>query len=288
MSQSSIREILPIEAANVGGQKVNTVNARDLHEALEVKGKFADWIKYQIDRAQLVADKDFVLLPMNVKQTGSGGHNKVEYHLSTESAKKIAMMSETNKGNEVRDYFLECERKVASPASLGLPDFTDPAAAAMAWAEQYRRSNESAKQVVQLEEVKQQLEAKVEILDEKADGFDRIANAVGNKCITDTAKPLGVSPKALFDWLHRNRWIYRRQGTKNWLAHSEKIRSGELVHRDTTVSQEDGTEKLYSHVLVTPKGLTTLAKLFGNLDRPNSGSPATIGPKRRLVQTSMV
>ena len=38
--------------------------------------------------------------------------------------------------------------------------------------------------------------------------------------ITETAKLLQVQPKALFDFMSRKRWIYRRPGMDRWLASS--------------------------------------------------------------------
>lgn len=96
----------------------------------------------------------------------------------------------------------------------------------------------------------------------KVEGFDRIANAGGLSCVTDTAKSLGLRPKDLFAWLSVNKWIYRRAGGKGWIAYQNRIQQGVLDHKVTTITLGDGTEKITEQVLVTPKGLTTLAKTF--------------------------
>jgi Rha family phage regulatory protein len=96
----------------------------------------------------------------------------------------------------------------------------------------------------------------------KADALNRIAEAEGSKCITDTAKALKMRPKDLFTWLHAHRWIYRRLGNKNWLAFEDKCKTGYLTHIVETVPLRDGGEKVVQHVHVTPKGLAKLAEMF--------------------------
>lgn len=106
------------------------------------------------------------------------------------------------------------------------------------------------------------LEDKVGTLLPKADGFDRIANADGSMCITDAAKALQMRPKDLFDWLRRHAWIYTRQGKAGYLAYQDKMQTGYLEHKVTTVYRNDGSEKVTEAVRVTPKGLSKLALLL--------------------------
>jgi prophage antirepressor-like protein len=96
----------------------------------------------------------------------------------------------------------------------------------------------------------------------KADALDRIAEADGSHCITDTAKLLQVRPKDLFAYLTQHSWIYRRTGSDHWCAYQAHIASGDMVHKVTTVLRPDGTEKTTEQVRVTPKGLAKLAKLM--------------------------
>lgn len=100
-------------------EAVNSVNARDLHQYLEIKQEFANWMKYQIERGFFEEGKDYILLDKNVmqkqeKEENRGGHNAKEYLLTIETAKSIAMMSQTPKGKEVRDYFIEVEKQYHS------------------------------------------------------------------------------------------------------------------------------------------------------------------------------
>lgn len=107
------------------------------------------------------------------------------------------------------------------------------------------------------------LEHKVEEMQPDVEAFDRIAKANGSMCITNAAKHLQVQPKFLFKLMSENHWIYRRAGGKTWLAYQDRIQSGVLEHKVTTVERSDGSDKVVEQVLVTAKGLTKLSKMLG-------------------------
>lgn len=104
------------------GELIQTINARDLHAFLEVGKDFSTWIKVQIDRARLVENCDFVVVQVLPQkgENSKGGRPSMEYHLTLDAGKHISMMSNTDKGFEVRDYFIECERQ-AKQVALKLP-----------------------------------------------------------------------------------------------------------------------------------------------------------------------
>ncbi len=106
------------------------------------------------------------------------------------------------------------------------------------------------------------LEEKVEELSPKAEALNRIAEADGSLCMTDAAKTLQVRPRDLFGYLSLHRWIYKRAGCGHFCAYQERIVSGDLEHKVTTVLRGDGSEKVTEQVRVTPRGLTRLAKLL--------------------------
>nr|WP_242403405.1 phage antirepressor KilAC domain-containing protein [Asaia platycodi] len=96
----------------------------------------------------------------------------------------------------------------------------------------------------------------------KAEVYDRLVNAEGSLCITAAAKNLHMRPKALFDWLAHNGWIYRRPGADHWLGYQAHTSNGDLDHKITTVTRPDGTEKVTEQVRITAKGLARLEKLM--------------------------
>ena len=112
----------------------------------------------------------------------------------------------------------------------------------------------------QAEQIEQQ-QAQLAIASPKADALDLLTLADGSMCITNAAKAVSKRPKDLFAWMQCNDWIYRRPGSGSWCAYQERIKSGLLTHKVTTVSRSDGTEKIVEQVLVTAKGLAKLAEV---------------------------
>ena len=55
------------------------------------------------------------------------------------------MISKSPRGEEARDYFIEVEKRYKEQLAQ-LPDFTDPAAAARAWADQFEKRITAEKQ----------------------------------------------------------------------------------------------------------------------------------------------
>lgn len=157
----------------------------------------------------------------------------------------IAGYSDEHRARVV-DRWQELEVKATQPP-VALPDFTNPAIAARAWAEQF--------------EAKAQAQEQLAIAAPKAQALDRITQADGEMCITNAAKTIGVQPKKLFEWMERHDWIYRRPGSKRHTAYQARIKAGYLTHKVTTVERSDGSEKVVESVIVTPRGLAKLAEV---------------------------
>ena len=92
------------------------VSARELHSFLGSKREFATWIKDRIKKYGLVENQDFVRFDDFVK---TGGRS-IEYALTLDCAKELAMVEGSAKGKQARQYFIECEKtlkEVAKPLS---------------------------------------------------------------------------------------------------------------------------------------------------------------------------
>lgn len=104
--------LIPVIAAEIGERTVNAVNARTLHEFLEVGRDFSNWIKGRIDEFSFTEGEDFaVCSPDLASKTGSGGHNRLDYLITLDMAKELAMVERNEKGRQVRRYFIDCEEK---------------------------------------------------------------------------------------------------------------------------------------------------------------------------------
>lgn len=125
------------------------------------------------------------------------------------------------------------------------------------FAEALRVAADQAEQNLQLQKVVEQQAPKVAAI-------KRLAAAGGAICITDAAKHLQVSPSKLFDWLEQHRWIFRRKGSRRWIAYQPRITAGLMKHKVTGLKPdaETGAERAAFDVLVTPKGIARLAELL--------------------------
>lgn len=86
----------------------NIINARELHQFLEVKSRFNDWISNHIKNFQFVENKDFATVTKNLV---NGGKTK-EYAITLNMAKELSMLARNEKGKQARLYFIECESKL--------------------------------------------------------------------------------------------------------------------------------------------------------------------------------
>jgi phage anti-repressor protein len=90
----------------VGGVQCEVVDGRELCEKLGVNTRFNDWIPERVKSLNLLKNQEFeTFTGKSVK-----GRPPVEYRLTLEAAKKIAMAEHTVEGNAVRAYFIERER----------------------------------------------------------------------------------------------------------------------------------------------------------------------------------
>jgi len=98
----------PIEIALQVDEKGMTT-ARKLYEFLELsKGQFSRWCKTNIlENSFAVDNEDYIGFDINVE-----GNITTDYKLTSDFAKKLAMVSKSPRGEEARDYFIKVEDKL--------------------------------------------------------------------------------------------------------------------------------------------------------------------------------
>jgi phage anti-repressor protein len=104
-----MNEIIKVNETNFSGDTVLTVNARDLWKFLEVKRQYANWIKERVNEYGFIEDVDFTINKF-VNGKNDGKFKPVDYHVTLEMAKHLAMMEKNEKGHKVRQYFIEVEK----------------------------------------------------------------------------------------------------------------------------------------------------------------------------------
>ena len=93
-------------------------NARDLHQFLGVGRDFSNWIKNRIKEYGFVKNQDFIIVQnlSSPKLANSKARKQmmIDYHITLDMAKELAMVEKNAKGREIRRYFIECEKKANS------------------------------------------------------------------------------------------------------------------------------------------------------------------------------
>lgn len=86
---------------------------RDLHEFLEVKDRYATWVKRMIAYG-FEEGKDFAVIEETAGQAENANLRRrtVTHILTLDMAKEISMIQRTERGKQARQYFIECERRM--------------------------------------------------------------------------------------------------------------------------------------------------------------------------------
>jgi len=116
-----MKELVKIRKSPRTGNPI--VNARDLYKGLKVGKDFSTWIKEKIKKCEFIENVDYariffdengekMTLPKNGERSsrGFGDVFRIEYALTYNSAKHIAMLQNNAQGKKVRQYFIEREK----------------------------------------------------------------------------------------------------------------------------------------------------------------------------------
>ena len=107
--------LIPIVPTTLNGQPSQMVDARVLHAFLDVRRDFSNWIKGRIEEFGFERGVDFIWFdsPNPANQTTRGGDRRsIDYFLTIDMAKELAMVERTAKGRQARRYFLDCEHQL--------------------------------------------------------------------------------------------------------------------------------------------------------------------------------
>ena len=100
--------IITITKNEIGNAELNSVNAKEIHEYLEVKTRFDMWIGRAISKYDFKENIDFC----TILGESSGGRKATEYIVTMDMAKELAMLENNPKGKETRKYFINCEKEL--------------------------------------------------------------------------------------------------------------------------------------------------------------------------------
>ena len=97
---------------NEEGQRL--VSGRELHEVLKIGTQFTKWIQRMVEYG-FIEGVDFTTISQKRLTVQGNATEFIDYILTLEMAKHIAMVQRTEIGMRVRNYFIECEKAVTNP-----------------------------------------------------------------------------------------------------------------------------------------------------------------------------
>lgn len=212
-----------------------TVSGRELHEALEVKSKYADWFKNMCAYG-FTEGEDYTAISKNLENGG----RTIEHDITIPMAKEICMLQRNEKGKQFRQYFIKVEEAWNSPEMI------------MKRALDY--ANESVKKLqIQVST----LTVDNEIMKPKADYFDELVERNTLTSFRETAKQLEVKEKSFIKFLLDHKYIYR-DGKGKIMPYADKNNGlFEVKESFNEKTQWSGTQ-----TLITPKGRETFRLLM--------------------------
>lgn len=92
------------------------ISARQLHKTLEVKTRFSQWVEQNFKMFK--KNEDFTSVVGTTLVNNGAVRELQDYAVTIRMAEHLAMMSKTNKGHEVREYFIQVEKDFNSPEKI--------------------------------------------------------------------------------------------------------------------------------------------------------------------------
>ncbi|MCO4613965.1 Phage antirepressor protein [Streptococcus infantarius subsp. infantarius] len=221
------------------------VSGRQLHQVLGVKTPYSMWFDRMVEYG-FTENQDF-LLNNFVKQTGRGGHNKIDHVLKLDMAKEIAMIQRTDKGKEVRQYFIQVEKDFNSPEKI------------MA-----RALKIADRKIIKLEATIEEQRPKV--IFANAVSASHTSILVGDFAKLMRQNGLNFGQNRMFAWLRENGYLISRKGN-SWNMPTQKAMDlGLFEIKETTINHSDGHISINKTPKITGKGQLYFAdKLLNNI-----------------------
>ena len=172
------------------------------------------------------------------------GEDRNMYELNKKACLLLSSGYDVNLRAKIIDRWEELEIK-ARTNMITLPNFTDPAEAAMAWAKEYREKkvlaieNQSLhKEIVRLEQDNSNLAAEVQVLSDDKNYLDLIMRSRSLMTVTQIAQDYGMSAKAMNQILANMGIQYKNNG--QWILYSKYKDGGYVSSRSIDITRSNG------------------------------------------------
>ena len=127
IDDKTLRQLIPLVMDNPQEPRVN---ARHLHQFLQVGKDFSTWINDRIKRYGFACGKDFVKTEdLSSPVSGSAKARPqivIEYWLSVGMAKELSMVERNAQGTRARRYFISCEEELKRRSAAPVLDMSYP------------------------------------------------------------------------------------------------------------------------------------------------------------------
>lgn len=179
------------------------------------------------------------------------GEERNMYELNKKACLLLSSGYDVNLRAKIIDRWEELEIK-AKANMISLPNFTDPAEAAMAWAKEYREKKVLAIENKKLEEENIQLAAENQELKHDKNYLDLIMRSKALLTISQIAQDYGMSGKALNKTLADMGIQYSING--QWILYAKYKDCGYVSSRSIDITRADGRPDVVLHTEWTQAG----------------------------------
>lgn len=223
--EHKINELLK---ANYDNERI-TLSARELHEFLEIKSKYADWFK-NMSAYGFEENQDYRAISKNLENGG----RRIDHEITLDMAKEISMLQRSEKGKQARQYFIELEKKWNSPEQI------------------------MARAILLSNSKIEHLTLENEQLKEKALFADAVSASPNSIYIGDLAKLLkqngiSIGQNRLFEVLRNEGYLIKRECMRNEpTQRSLELGIMELV--ESTWEYSGGLKRINKTTFITGKG----------------------------------
>lgn len=224
---------------NYGNERI-TLSARELHGFLGIGTEFAKWMQRMCEYG-FSENQDYRVFVKN-DDNSKGGRPSTDYEITLDMAKEIAMIQRSDKGKEVRQYFLELERRWNSPEAV------------MNRALEYSR-----KQVKALMEENKELKPKALFADAVSASDESILIGQLAKLIRQNGYEIGQN--RLFEWMRENGFLIKSGSRRNQPT-QRAMDMGLFEVKERTISNPDGSTIITLTTKVTGKGQVYFVNKF--------------------------